>query len=212
MTERPNPRRLLNPASFDDEAGLLLRAARRDWRAFEQLYRIYYSRLTRFIDKMTRQPSLIDEILDDTMLVVWQKADTYNGQSRVSTWIFAIAYRKALTALEREGRHRGEALSDEALEARESSLGEHDDADRPEARLMALQSRRMVEHLLAQLPAEQRAVIELTYYHGCSYKEIATVADCPVDTVKTRMFHARRKLRLLLVQQDPGLEHDGPSP
>ena len=196
-------------ASSVDEAGLLLRIARQDWRAYEQLYRIYYPRVTRFLDKMTRQPHLIDEILDDTMLVVWQKADTFNGRSRVSTWIFAIAYLKALKALEREGRHQGDEISDEAFDQHGADAGQ---PDQPDSRLMAVQSRRMVEHLLMKLPAEQRAVVELTYYHGCSYKEIAAIADCPVDTVKTRMFHARRKLRLLLIQQDPDLNHESSCP
>jgi RNA polymerase sigma factor (sigma-70 family) len=192
-------------ASFANEAGLLLRVARQDWRAFEQLYRDYYPRVTRFVSKMVRQPQLIGEILDDTMLVVWQKADTYNGQSRVSTWIFAIAYLKALKALEREGRHQGDEVPEEAMG---NYSADDDPAWSPESSLIALQSRRMVEHLLTQLPPEQRAVVELTYYQGCSYKEIAEIAGCPVDTVKTRMFHARRKLRLMLIQQDPDLDHD----
>jgi RNA polymerase sigma-70 factor (ECF subfamily) len=51
---------------------------------------------------------------------------------------------------------------------------------------------------MAQLTAEQRAVIELTYYHGCPYREIAQIMGCPVETVKTRMFYARRRLRDLL--------------
>lgn len=193
----------LNAASCVDEAGLLLRVARQDWRAFEQLYRAYYPRITRFLDKMLRHGNLVDEILDDTMLVVWQRANTFNGQSRVSTWIFAIAYHKALKALEREGRHGGIDGAPDDVETSQALTDEHDLAGQPDAQLMALQSRQMVDHLLMQLPAEQRAVIELTYYHGCAYKEIAAIAGCPVDTVKTRMFHARRKLRLLIPKGAP---------
>lgn len=187
-------------ASSADEAGLLLRIAQEDWRAFEQLYRSYYPRVTRFLEKMTRLPQLIDEVLDDTMLVVWQKAHTFNGQSSVSTWIFAIAYNKALKALQREGRHEGDDVGEAELDLHSAV---DDGPGSPESTLMALQSRRTVEHLLAQLPAEQRAVVELTYYHGCSYKEIAAIAGCPVDTVKTRMFHARRKLRMMLSHEPP---------
>lgn len=67
--------------------------------AFNQLYRAYFPRLARFLDRMTRNPALIEEIINDTMLVVWQRAATFNHSSKVSTWIFAIAYRKALKGI-----------------------------------------------------------------------------------------------------------------
>jgi RNA polymerase sigma factor (sigma-70 family) len=178
-----------------DEAGLLLRVARQDWQAFDQLYRLYYRRLTRFLEKMTRRPSLIDEVLDDTMLVVWQKAQTFNAESRVSTWIFAIAYRKALKALEREHRHLGiDVPADHLDEPSHFNSG-------PEPDLEALQSRQLIDGLLMQLSPEHRAVIELTYFHGCPYEEIASIVGSPVATIKTRMFYARRKLRSLLIEQ-----------
>jgi RNA polymerase sigma factor (sigma-70 family) len=178
-----------------DEVGLLLRVAHQDWQAFDQLYRLYYRRLTRFLEKMTRRPALIDEILDDTMMVVWQKAQTFNGNSKVSTWVFAIAYRKALKMLERESRHHGvDALP--ALLDDQPSL-----EDGPEPALHALQSRQMIDGALMQLSAEHRAVVELTYYHGYAYEEIAAIVGSPVATVKTRMFYARRKLRGLLIEQ-----------
>lgn len=187
-------------AGLSKEVELLLRVAQEhDWQAFEQLYHLYYRRLTRFLDKVVRQPSLVEEILDDTMLVVWQKADSFNQSSRVSTWIFSIAYRKALKALERERRHAGE----------ESPGGDSHDAEHveaspdtePEAQLIQHQSRQLVNELLAMLPVEHRAVIELTYYHGHPYGEIALIVGCPVATVKTRMFYARRKMRELLMRQ-----------
>lgn len=177
--------------SIDEEVVLLSRVARKEVDAFELLYRGYYRRLTRFLEKVTRRPQLIDEILDDTMLVVWRKAATFNGESRVSTWIFAIAYNKAMKAL-RKTRDRVEALPDrDALAS----------VDGPETELIQRQANLGLKRQLARLSPEQRAVIELTYYYGYAYKEIAQIVDCPVDTVKTRMFHARRKLRAMLVAQ-----------
>ena len=82
-----------------DEATLVSRIARRDPRGFEALYRLYKPRLSRFILNMVHRPPLVEEILNDTMMVIWRKAETYDGQSKVSTWIFAIAYRRALNAL-----------------------------------------------------------------------------------------------------------------
>lgn len=170
------------------DASLVGRIAARDLRAFEALYRAYHSRLTRFLDRLTRRGALVEEVLNDTMLVVWNRADSYNGRSKVSTWIFAIAYRKALKSLKR----LDEAVEDEQPDQRVSS-----DAG-PEQQLGQQQLRSALARALDQLTPEHRAVIELTYFHGIGYREIAQIVDCPVDTVKTRMFHARRRLRALL--------------
>jgi RNA polymerase sigma factor (sigma-70 family) len=172
----------------DDEPALMRRIACQDRHAFEALYRLYYRRLTRFLDRLMRRPQMIDEILDDTMLVVWRKAATFNGTSQVSTWIFAIAYRKAMKVLRGE-RSRTQVLFDP---------DELACAPSPETAFIEYESRSALRDLVAGLSAEQRAVVELTYYHGCGYKEIAEIVGCPVNTVKTRMFHARRNLRAVL--------------
>lgn len=169
-----------------DDAALLRRVAQADHRAFEALYRGYFPRLRRFLERVTRRMHLVEEILDDTMLVVWQKASTFNGQSLVSTWIFAIAYRKAMKALQRLDEPMGE-IDD----------GVADDSE-PDAALMHAELRELLVEAIGRMTPAHRAVIELTYYQGCAYSEIATIMDCPVDTVKTRMFHARRRLRHLI--------------
>ena len=79
-----------------DEGRLIERIARRDLRAFEQLYRRYHPRLARFLGNLMRRPQLVEEVLNDTMMVVWNKPESYNGSCKLSTWIFAIAYRKAI--------------------------------------------------------------------------------------------------------------------
>ncbi|MDR3388791.1 MAG: sigma-70 family RNA polymerase sigma factor [Rudaea sp.] len=170
------------------EAELLGRVAQGDLRAFEQLYRSYFPRLTRFLDKMTRRPALVEEILNDTMLVVSQKAHTYNLSAKVSTWIFAIAYRKGLKALRDLDEPVDTGCEDVAGESRAE----------PRERLMQLQLRRVLSEAVDALSVDHRAVIELTYFHGAGYREIAQIMGCPVDTVKTRMFHARRRLKALL--------------
>jgi RNA polymerase sigma factor (sigma-70 family) len=176
-------------AGDEEEAVLVRRIAARDRRAFELLYRNYYRRLTRFVEQLSHRRHLIDEILDDTMLVVWRKADTYNGQSRVSTWIFAIAYREVMRAHHRERRAASIPAQVDAAVIVQSV----------ETELIESESRSMLRHIVAALSAEQRAVIELTYFHGFGYKEIAAIIGCPLNTVKTRMFHARRRLRALLL-------------
>ena len=170
------------------------RIAAGELRALEDLYRAYHPRLQRFLGRMTHQPGLVDEALNDTFLVVWHRADSYNGLSKVSTWIFGIAYRKGLKALQRFD----EPQPDEAQETRAEP------GDGPEQQLASSQLQRDLHRALAELSPEHRAVVDLTYFHGLGYREIADIADCPVDTVKTRMFYARRRLRALL----PGGKED----
>lgn len=175
--------------SASEEVSLLGRVAAEDADAFERLYRLYRPRLQRFVRGVTKQPALVEEILDDTMLVVWRKAYTFNHSCKVSTWILAIAYRQALKALRRHGA---------PPEFETGELPEVAGMIGPEDELQQLELRRHLDAALATLSAEQRAVMELTYYFGYACREIAQIVGCPVDTVKTRMFHARRKLKTWL--------------
>jgi len=128
--------------------------------------------------------------LDDVMLAVWTGAAGFDGRSRPSTWIFGIAYHKALKALARQDRHKAET---DEVDGEEPTTGEG-----PEGLLVRRETADVLERALRALPLEQRTVVELTYYHGFAYQEIADIMRCPVNTVKTRMFHARRRLKELL--------------
>lgn len=170
------------------EAQLIDLIAKADRLAFEALYRLYFPRLARFLDRMTRNAHLIEEIVNDTMLVVWQKAHTYNRSSKVSTWIFAIAYRQGLKAIY-------------ALDEPVESDFEHQHGEtrhEPEQIVSHQQLQKDISRALDSLPIEQRAVVSLTYYHDMGYREIAETMECPVNTVKTRMFHARQRLKTML--------------
>ena len=173
---------------------LMAGVAAEEMDAFEALYRLYHPRLVRFLEGMTRRPALVEEILDDTMLVVWRRAHTWLPTAKVSTWIFGIAYRQALKAL----RQVDDAVEfHDTDEQADASDGSHASAS-PDGVLQRQQLRVQLDRALATLSPEQRAVIQMTYYLGYSCRDIAQVMDCPVDTVKTRMFYARRRLRTLL--------------
>jgi RNA polymerase sigma-70 factor (ECF subfamily) len=173
------------PAS---ESALMELIATERMDAFESLYRLYHPRLLRFIDGIVGRPAMVEEVLDDTMMVVWRKARSYNRSAKVSTWIFAIAYRQALKALSKVD----DAVEFSAeLQAEPARFG-------PEPTVQRQELRMLLDRALAVLSPEHRAVIELTYYFGHSCSEIAEITDCPVDTVKTRMFYARRRLKSLL--------------
>jgi RNA polymerase sigma factor (sigma-70 family) len=187
----------LNGMPSDDELTLLRRVAAKDRRAFETLYNLYYRRIFGYLLKLTRRAELVEEVLNDVMLAIWKGAGTFDGRSRPSTWIFGIAYHKALKALSRR--------SQEVAEDLEEGRPEPVDAEEPESLAVRREVAGVLGRAIGALSPEQRAVVELTYYYGLAYQEIAEIVGCPVNTVKTRMFHARRRLKELL----PGLGVSG---
>lgn len=178
-------------AADPDEAALVARVAGGDVAAFEKLFRHYYPRLRRFVERTTRCPHLVDEVVNDTMLVVWRKAEKFNLRSKVSTWIIGIALRRGLKALGRSEQATGLDPDEVMIPA------EHG----PEGQLLRKELSSRLSRAIGLLSAEQRSVVELAFYGGYSYREIASIVDCPVDTVKTRMFHARHRLKALLANR-----------
>jgi RNA polymerase sigma-70 factor, ECF subfamily len=166
------------------ERELLERIDARDREAMRELYLLYYHRLVRFLRRMTRRHELIDEMINDTLVVVWDKVGNFRGDSRVSTWIMGIAYRCGLNLLRSECR----AEKRMALPITEDQLQRNPVAEQSDLA-------ELLERALESLSPVHRAVLELTYDLGHSCGEIAAIMNCPINTVKTRMFHARNKLR-----------------
>lgn len=172
-------------AGGHDERELLSRVSAQDLHAFEKLYRIYQPRLARFLIAILQRQPLVEEVLDDTMMVVWQTAGNFRGSSKPSTWVFSIAYRKALKAKAKWP----DPVEDQEYETRVS------DGPAPDEELHHKKLHDVLVDAMTHLSPEHRAVVDLTYFHGMGYREIAEIVECPVDTVKTRMFHARRRLK-----------------
>jgi RNA polymerase sigma-70 factor (ECF subfamily) len=190
MRIQPGVRPPTIKATPEEERVLLARIAQRDRAALQQLYLNYHRRLSRFLMRIVHRYEVAEEVINDTMLAVWQQADKFRGESQLSTWIIGIAYRRALKELKRLGRMESSFSSSMQQERAEES------ADDPEATHREM--RDCIDRALAALPAEQRLAVELCYFMGHSCEEIAQIAGCPVNTVKTRMFHARLRLRGLL--------------
>ncbi len=187
---KPMKNRLISPNSAlaeHSEAALIQRLINRDMQAFEGLYEDYRKKLSHFIANMVNKPQIVEEVFNDTMMVVWQKIGGFAGASKLSTWIFAIAYRKAIRARSKID----EPLSDEAAS---QNIEENDTEDAFEQGRL----RQLLNNAMESLSYEHRTVVSLTYFEGLHYSDIAAIMDCPVDTVKTRMFHARRQLKKTL--------------
>ena len=174
------------------EVALLERIVEQDQVALEAFYSLYYPRLNRFLSRMAGAASqaVVPGLINEVMFVVWNKAGTYNHTSKVSSWVFGIALRIAKKQLSKQSGY----------ESREQQLPPETEAavvsaDHWESKL---ESSDLLNKAIAQLSPEQKAVIELTYFNGLHYSEIAEIMDCPENTVKTRMFHARQRLRTLV--------------
>ena len=180
-----NELRMTATSTDSDDRSLIGRiAGTRDTAAFERLYHDYRRRLGPFVYRIVRDAAANEEVFNDVMLAVWRKAASYSGKSKVSTWIFGIAYRQCLKHL--RGRKEMVELDDSV----------HDSVDDREA----IERQDLVVRALEKLPPEQRLVIELSYFQGNTYNEIAAIAECPENTIKTRVFHARRKLKGIMAE------------
>lgn len=153
----------------------------------EQFYQSYQVKLASFLFRMAPYQNLVEEIFNDTMMVVWQQAGQFEGRSKVSTWVYGIAYRQCLKRLKKEKKHRPATEAEQETASSEKVFDDQVD---------------LVKKALANLSPAHRSVIELSYYLGCDYSEIATIVDCPENTVKTRMFYARKKLKEVISSMD----------
>ena len=180
-----NTRKETDPGSPNElERQLLLRISDRDRDALREFYELYHPRVFKFVFRLTNSYSLADELANDIMVVVWNKAGTFRGDSKVSTWIFGVAYRQTMRRLSRKKLPLVSSVDLDTLNADQDDSLEQED---------------WVRQAMQRLPDAQRITVLLVFYLGMSYEEVAEVADCPVNTVKTRMFHARKKLKSLLM-------------
>jgi RNA polymerase sigma-70 factor (ECF subfamily) len=167
------------------DRALLQRMAAGDRDALSTLYRDYHGRLCRFLSRLTRRPDVIEEVVNDCFWIAWQHAGQFRGDARVSTWLMGIAYRCGLKALRRQASEPFDELTEDTL------LPDMDNvADPGEDREL----RDLLGKALEHLTADQRVVVELVYGIGHSLNEVAAILQCPVGTVKARLFHARVKL------------------
>src|SRR6266576_940355 len=168
---------------------LIGRIASGDRLAMQVLFARHHVRVFRFVLRLVRDESTAEDLISEVFLDVWRQAGRFEGRSAVSTWLLAIGRFKALSALR---RRPDEELDDETAEAIE------DPADDPEVVVAKKDKSAAIRKCLMGLSAEHREIIDLVYYHDKSVEEVAEIVGIPVNTVKTRMFYARKRLAELL--------------
>ena len=171
-------------AGNDRDRALIGAIAAGNQAALEEIHSRYSGRIVAFALKLTGRRDLAEELACETLTAVWLSAVRFRNASKVSTWIFGIAHILCMKAL----RNVGSAVSS----ATDSQIEAFYD---PQSNT---EVREWLDAALALLPEEQRTALELSYRFGHTCQQIADTLGCPCNTVKTRMFHGRRKLRELL--------------
>jgi RNA polymerase sigma-70 factor (ECF subfamily) len=167
------------------DQALIARIAAGDQLAMRTLFARHQTALYRWLRRLVRDEGLAEDLLSEVFLDVWRQAASFQARSSVSTWLLAIGRHKALSAR----RRRIDAELDEDVAA---SIC--DPADDPEISLLKKNRSELLRQSMANLSRKHREVLDLIYYHGKSVKEVAEIVSVAEATVKTRMFHARRKL------------------
>ncbi len=160
------------------EGDLLAGVANGDESSFRQLYEEFATRIFRYALTLLRNRHLAEEVTQETMITVWKSACTYSGRSQPSTWILGIARNKAYSIMRDEKKGKRLPLN----------------AAFTENPAPLIEQRQRVLAALHCLPADKREIVFLTFYENLHYKEIATLLQIPEGTVKSRMYHAKRKL------------------
>jgi RNA polymerase sigma-70 factor (ECF subfamily) len=181
---RPNHEPTVTMQQTSDEV-LIQRIAGGDRLAMQVLFARHHVRVYRFVLRLVRNESTAEDLISEVFLDVWRQAGRFEGRSAVSTWLLAIARFKALSAL--RGRKES-ALDDEVAEAIE------DDSDTPEAAMQKKDTSVILRKCIETLTPDHREIVDLVYYHEKSVEEVAQIVGIPENTVKTRMFYARKKL------------------
>jgi RNA polymerase sigma-70 factor (ECF subfamily) len=184
-------RRLSIDQQMSDQA-LVALITRRDKHAMQVLFARYSVRMFRFLLRFVDSESLAEDLVSETFIEVWRHAGQYEARSLVSTWLLAIARHKALSALRQRST---DELDDDAIDSIE------DPGENPEIAMQKTERSAILLNCLEQLSPAHREIIDLVYYHERTIGDVAKIIGVPQNTVKTRMFYARRGIAKLMAAQ-----------
>lgn len=177
-----------------EEQSLLQRVTLHDEEAFDTLYTRYVPRVQGYLARRSWPSDLMDEVIQDVMLVLWQHAERVPPGVPLMAWLCGVARHKAQKALARASAPPVSQV-----------LYEHIDLNEPEAVFLSQENGRALTRALTTLPLGERTALELMVYQGYSHKEIAAVTGDPVSTVRTRVSRARQHLRARVATLDSSL-------
>lgn len=179
----------------DIDQQLVERAQRGDKHAFELLVTKYQRKLIRLLSRFIRDASEVEDVAQEAFIKAYRALPNFRGDSAFYTWLYRIGINTAKNYLVAMGRRAPTSTSMDAEEAED--LGESEllqDVNTPENQMMSRQVAETVNQTLGKLPEELRTAITLREMEGLSYEEIATVMNCPIGTVRSRIFRAREAI------------------
>jgi RNA polymerase sigma-70 factor (ECF subfamily) len=177
------------------DQALVGQIAKGDKQAMQVLFGRHNVKVFRFLMRFVDGEATAEDLVSEVFLEVWRNAAQFEARSQVSTWLLGIARHKALSALRRRST---DELDEDVIEFIE------DPSDNPEVVLQKTQRSEILRECLKQLSPAHREIIDLVYYHERTIDEVAEIIGVPQNTVKTRMFYARKRIGELLAAR--GLE------
>ncbi len=177
---------------------LIKKIAQGDEQALAGLHRLMHQRIIVYVSKLLDDSLLAEEVMLETLFEVWNHAGQFTGEAKASTWILGIARHKALDK-RRRLRPDFETLAFEHLEISSCEISAFDAVD-------AAQRRAALQDCINQLPLLQQECMQLAFYQELAVEQIAKLQGSPNNTVKTRMFHARQKLKRCLKARGHGAQ------
>lgn len=195
MSKERSRTQTIGPSDKD----LIARIAGQDQQAIEVLFARYQVRVFRFIQRRVRSEAVAEELTNEVFMEVWRSAARFEGRSSLSSWMLGIAHNKAVSMLR---KRRDDELEDEA------ALSIEDDADDPEVTAQKTDKGALLRACLERLSDDHKTIVDLVYYQEMSIAEVAEIVGIPENTVKTRMFYARKKLSEFL--KEAGVDRGWP--
>ena len=177
----------------ETDAELVERVQRGDKRAFELLVAKYQRRVERLLSRLIRDPSEIEDVAQEAFIKAYHALPQFRGDSAFYTWLYRIAVNTAKNYLVSQGR-RPKPFADTQTDEDGESFDAADvveDINTPDAVLHSRQVAEVVNAAIESLPLDLRTAITLREIEGLSYEEIAQAMDCPIGTVRSRIFRAR---------------------
>lgn len=179
----------------DIDRQLVERAQRGDKRAFELLVEKYQRKLGRLLARFIRDPAEVEDVTQEAFIKAYRALPAFRGDSAFYTWLYRIGINTAKNYLMALGRRAPTSTEVEAEDAEGYEEGEQlRDINTPESMLLSKEIAQTVNATIEQLPEELRTAIQLREIEGMSYEDIARIMDCPIGTVRSRIFRAREAI------------------
>ena len=182
-------------ADRDIDHALVVRAQQGDKRAFELLVVKYQRKLARLLSRLIRDPAEVEDVAQEAFIKAYRALPSFRGDSAFYTWLYRIGVNTAKNYLMAMGRRAPTSTEVEAEEAEGYDEGEQlRDINTPESLALSREIGATVNAAIDGLPEELRTAIQLRELEGMSYEDIARIMDCPIGTVRSRIFRAREAI------------------